>query len=80
MKNVPGQKERLRIGYIIYQIDRILCELRVEIEETVDFQSYNITYHNQMVALSIGYIDVWFTLRIKNRILTYGQKCSKHLS
>jgi hypothetical protein len=50
-------------------------ELRVKKQLIID---HNTTYHNQMTALSTGYINVWFTLRIKNRTLSYGLKCSKY--
>jgi hypothetical protein len=33
VKDAPGQKEQLRIEHMIYQIDRVLCELRIEGEE-----------------------------------------------
>jgi hypothetical protein len=50
----------------------VSCELRVKKELIID---HNTTNHNQMAALSIGCINVWFILRIKNGILSYGRKC-----
>jgi hypothetical protein len=45
-------------------------ELRVKKQLIID---HNTTYHNQMATLSIGYMNIWFTPRISNRTLSYGQ-------